>query len=106
METVEPGAADVQAHLGVPDLGALGAGYGGSVALDAQINTTDSTTRLRLDGQVVDIALADLPAAQIVGGIFTGTNRLQADVVMADGVTQIAQADLTGPRVALRAEGS
>lgn len=104
--SLEPGAADVQAHLGVPDLGALGAGYGGSVALDAQINTTDSTTRLRLDGQVVNIALADLPAAQIVGGIFTGTNRLQADVVMADGVTQIAQADLTGPRVALRAEGS
>ena len=103
--SLEPGAADVAARLSVADLSALGVGYGGSLALDAQLNTTDTTTRVRLDGQVVDIALAELPAAQIVGGIFTGTNRLQADVVIADGVTQIAQADLTGPRVALHAEG-
>src|SRR5690606_3937878 len=86
--SLEPGAADVSARLAASDLSRLGVGYGGQAALDARLSTTASATRVQLDGTVSDLALADLPAAGILGGIFTGTNRLLADLVIADGVTQ------------------
>lgn len=104
--SLEPGAADVSARLAASDLSRLGAGYAGQAALDARLSTTASATRVQLDGTVSDLALADLPAAGILGGIFTGTNRLLADLVIADGVTQVVQASLQGPRLEMEAEGA
>ncbi|MCB1388355.1 MAG: translocation/assembly module TamB domain-containing protein [Rhodobacteraceae bacterium] len=104
--SLEPEAADVNAHLVASDLSRLGEGYGGRATLDARLSTTASATRLQLDGEVSDLALAELPAAGILGGIFTGTNRLNTDLVIADGVTRVVQATLQGPRLDLAAEGA
>ncbi len=103
--SLQPGAIDLDARLSVADLARLGEGYGGQLALDARFSTINDTSRLRLDGRVTDIALADLPAAGVIGGMFAGDNHLRADLVLRDGLARIVAASLNGPRLDLRAEG-
>ncbi len=104
--SLEPSAADIAARLVASDLSRLGPGYGGQARLDATLTTTEIATRLQLDGSVIDLALADLPAADVIGGIFTGSNTLRADLSLIDGVTRVSELTLTGPRLDLQAEGS
>lgn len=102
---LDPTGTDLTASLIVRNLARLGEGYGGQLALESRLSTTSGTVRVRLDGSVENLALADLPAAGVLGGMFTGTNQLHADVVMQDGVTQIVDLTLIGPRLDLSADG-
>jgi len=100
-----PGSARATARLDMTDLSRLGAGYGGQAGLEAQFSSTGGTSRLQLDGTLSNLAMGDLPAAGILGGMFTGTNRLHADLLYADGVAQIVEMSLRGPRLDLAAAG-
>ena len=83
----------------------LGDGYGGRLALEVMLGMHDGTNRLQLDGSVIDLQLADLPAASLIGGMFTGANRLRADLLNHAGVTEITHFTLAGPRLDLSVGG-
>jgi len=103
--SLQPNAADIYARFELADLSRLGEGYGGRAVLDARLSTTARTTRVQLDGEIADLALSDLPAADVLGGIFTGTNRLHTVLVTANGVTRVEEATLQGPRLEMAATG-
>ena len=104
--SLQPNAADINARFELADLARLGEGYGGRAALDARLSTTARTTRVQLDGEIADLALSDLPSADLLGNILTGSNRLHAVLVTAGSVTQVQEASLTGPRLEMAAVGS
>ncbi|MCB1408156.1 MAG: translocation/assembly module TamB domain-containing protein [Rhodobacter sp.] len=102
---IEPDQSALSLRFDVADLSRLGAGYGGRLALDSRLNTTGAVQRLQLDGAVIDLQLADLPAASVLGGMFFGANRLRADLVREGGVTHVTQFSLQGPRLDVAAAG-
>ncbi len=104
--TARPGDTRLSARLTVGDLARLGEGYGGSAALDAEFGASDTGNRLRLDGTLIDLQLADLPAAGIVGGLLTGATRLRADLRNHEGATELALFTLQGPNLDLSASGT
>ncbi|MFN4100580.1 MAG: translocation/assembly module TamB domain-containing protein, partial [Pararhodobacter sp.] len=100
-----PGSARATMRLEMSDLSRLGAGYDGQAGLEARFSSTSGTSRLRLDGTLSNLELGALPAADVLAGMFTGTNRLRADVLYADDVARIVQMSLIGPRLELGVEG-
>ncbi len=104
--SAQPGDTRLSARLTVGDLARLGQGYGGSAALDAEFSANDTGNRLRLDGTLIDLQLADLPAAGMLGGLFAGATRLRADLRNRRGVTELGLFTLQGDNLALSASGT
>ncbi|PVH27863.1 translocation and assembly module protein TamB [Pararhodobacter oceanensis] len=117
---LRPGAVDLQARLAALDLAQMGAGYGGRLALDVALQTEvvpDSEPqaqpaqsenlgqRLRFDGSAVDLQLADLPAGDIISGIFSGATRLHGDLLLHGDQADITAFTVAGPRVELTGAG-
>ncbi|HPD93493.1 MAG TPA: translocation/assembly module TamB domain-containing protein [Pararhodobacter sp.] len=102
---IDPNQSALSLRFDVADLSRLGDGYGGRLALDSRLNTTGSVQRLQLDGAVIDLQLADLPASSVVRGLFFGANRLRADLVRDGQGTHVNQFSVQGPRLDLAAAG-
>lgn len=101
-----PGMAQITSRLDMSDLARLGPGYGGQARVETRLTHAEGATRLELDGTVSNLALADLPAAGVLGGMFTGTNRLNADLTYQDGIARLDTVTLRGPRLELAVEGA
>jgi len=100
-----PEFIDLSGRLTTDDLSQMGEGYGGHLAMDVLLRTDGGGQRLRFDGSAIDLELADLPAADFLGGLLDGANRLRGDLYFEDGRTDIALMSLEGPRVSLSGTG-
>lgn len=94
-------ASDLTAQLHMPDLSALGTGFGGSLQAKAQlqgplngveITATASGQQLRVGNREIDKLL-------------TGESRMSADLTLRDGATQINRATLTNPEISIDLSG-
>lgn len=92
-------------RLTASDLSPLGAGYGGRLAIEAEVTAAGDARRLRLDGTASDLRLGSLPGAEILAGLFVGATRLRGDVQQSAERIDIALFTLEGPQVALNATG-
>ena len=101
-----PDLVDLRARLAASDLARMGEGYGGRLAMDFQLATQGGGQRLRFDGSTIDLQLADrLPAADMLGGLLDGANRLRGDLTLFSDRTEVSLLSVEGPFVSLVGSG-
>lgn len=101
----QPDNATVTAQMVASDLSALGAGYGGHLAVDLQLLSDSSGQRLRFDGSAIDLALGDIPAAPQIAGLMRGATRLRGDFVRHGDQTDVQLFTISGPSLTMNAAG-
>jgi translocation and assembly module TamB len=94
--------SDFSARFDVPDLGALGPGYGGALALRARIANAEGTDRLTLEGEARDIALG----TSVLDPLLRGTTTLALQAEREDGALRLESLRLAGPRFTAEASGT
>ena len=102
---LQPGFVDLSARMTTDDLSQMGDGYGGHLAVDVRLQTDGDGQRLRFDGSAIDLRVANLPAADVIGGLLNGANRLRGDLYFENGRTDVALLTLDGPRIAVSGAG-
>jgi len=104
--TLTPDLIDLSARLTASDLTRMGEGYGGRLAMDVMLSTVAGGQRLRFDGSAIDLQLADrLPAADMLGGLLDGANRLRGDLTLGPEQTDVTLLSVEGPFVSLVSSG-
>ncbi|MBM3611831.1 MAG: hypothetical protein FJX19_02505, partial [Alphaproteobacteria bacterium] len=94
--------SDFSGRFDVPDLGALGPGYGGALALRARIANAGGTDRLTLEGEARDIALG----TSVLDPLLSGTTILALEAEREDGALRLESLRLAGPRFTAEASGT
>ena len=102
---ITPGDTELGARFDIRDLGALGAGYGGRMVLEASYANDAGQERFGIEGSARDLRLGDLPGAAQLGALLRGETVLSAQAGRADGVLSVERARIEGPQLALAASG-
>ncbi|MFB2531650.1 translocation/assembly module TamB domain-containing protein [Paracoccus sp. p3-h83] len=100
--TVGGGASDATASVAIPDLAALGRGWGGSLNADAALVEKDGVQRLTATGSGQDIRLGQ----QDVDGALTGLTRLDLAATRQGDAYAIERFDLTNDQMQATAQGT
>lgn len=100
-----PDLTELRARIAVSDLAELGRGWGGRLAVEADVTLRPEQSRLQLDGTLIDLNLSDLPGAGILAGVLRGATRLRVDLRHQGEVTAISAFTLRGPALSASATG-
>ena len=101
-----PEAIFLTTRVEIADLGRLGPGYGGAVALSARFDSDGEGDRgLVFDGTLRDISLGTLPGAAEARALLRGTTRLDGALRLDDDGVTIERLTLDGDQIALNARG-
>lgn len=94
--------SDFAGRVEVPDLAALGPGYGGALVLRAEVANADGAERLTLEGEARDVALGAGGLDRLLGG----TTTLALKARRQDGALRLETLRLEGARFSAEASGS
>lgn len=97
-----PGSSDISAAIRLPNLQVMGAGYGGSAELDANLTEDGKTRLIRIDGVTHDLALGAAGA----NAALAGATKLTIEASETDSVITLDKALIDNPRLHAEAEGS
>lgn len=94
------------ARARLSDLSRLGPGYAGALGLDLDYHEAAGLRRVQFEGEVSDLALADLPGAAQIRGLLRGRTALDGLLTERDGTVEIERLRLDGGQIALDLSGT
>ncbi|MEI4471917.1 translocation/assembly module TamB domain-containing protein [Frigidibacter sp. MR17.24] len=104
--TYDPGASDLRAEIGLPDLSVMGPGYRGRLNANATLTETGTAAapvrRITLNGDANDLAVNQPEADRILAGATTIALVAEED----QGAVRIEQLDLQNPQLTASASGA
>ncbi|MCC5968627.1 MAG: translocation/assembly module TamB domain-containing protein [Pararhodobacter sp.] len=95
----------VYTSVDISSLAGLGPGYGGAMSLDARLQSDGERQMVRLDATARDLALGDLPGAQVVRALLRGQTEISAEAMIEDDRITLREASVDGPQIGLLADG-
>lgn len=94
--------SDLEGTLDLTDLGALGPGYRGKLALTAAFTGTPTAGQITASGTGSGLAIGQTEADRLLAG----DSRLDLRVAVVDGVIRIEEGKLANPQLSLTAQGN